>query len=233
MKNERAFTRTELAASVAAVLLLALIATSAAINTKADSKRLICFNNLRLVGRGLMIWAGNHNQQFSWRTSVNDGGSYSGFGSPKPGNAWFEYLWQSNELVTPKILACPSDSAAKRASDWSQYISFSFRAFATSYGLDVDASIDAPRSWLSADRNMRADFSGGGCSTGINAVDSIVVYPYAYNLAWTNAMHGFFGHVLTTDGRVEFTSTARLREVVTGPGIDDGGSGVIHFLKAR
>ena len=35
----------------------------------------------------------------------------SGF---KAGNAWFEFTALSNELVTPRILACPADDAAAR-----------------------------------------------------------------------------------------------------------------------
>jgi hypothetical protein len=169
---ERAFTRTELLAVSAALLLIALVVAPAAVSTKSDSERLICFNNLRLIGRGAQAWAGDHNQRFPFWTPTTEGGllvpvAGSLNGGPRPGNAWVEYAFMSNELTTPKILACPSDAGVNRAENWSQFASAAFRGSALSYPLHLHASPDAADSWLSADRNLRASASAGGCSTGI------------------------------------------------------------------
>jgi hypothetical protein len=53
--------------------------------------------------------------------------------------------------------------------------------------------------------------------------------PASFNTAWTNAVHGEFGHVLTTDGAVEFASTPRLKEFMART----SDNGMSHFLKAR
>lgn len=229
--RECAFTRTELLAVSAALLLIALAVAPAAVSTKSDSGRLICFNNLRLVGRGVQTWSGDHNQQFSWRTLQSDGGTMREAGtSLKPGNAWFEYVYLSNELVTPKILACPSDSGVKQAKDWYEFISAAFRANSVSYALSLDGSMDAPRTWLTADRHFRAELATSLCSARAHNIHQIstLVAPSNSLVGWTNAVHGTFGNVLTTDGTVEFTSTQRLKELFLSPEVDDGG--VTHFL---
>jgi competence protein ComGC len=230
--KSKAFTRIELLAIVAALFLMALVVVPAAITNKTDSERLICFNNLRLVGRGVQTWAGDHNQQLSWRTPTGDGGTMPDT-VVKPGNAWYEYAYVSNELVTPKILACPSDPGVLRARDWGEFISPALRANATSYALSLDGSMDVPRTWLSADRNLRSDGPGGGCSSRANNTVGITTAftPSSSNVAWTNNVHGAFGHVLTTDGAVEFTSTERLKELLWAPRMDD--NGVTHFLRGR
>lgn len=236
-KTSHAFTRVELAAVVAALALLGFLAVPLFALNKSDSERLVCFNNLRLIGRGVQAWAGDHNQQFSWRTlQLPDGGSRPPAGGFKPGAAWFEYAWLSNELVTPKILACPSDTGVRRAASFTTdpnggFMFVAYRNNSVSYPLHLDGSIDAPKSWLSGDRNFRSDFSGGSCSAGVNSVNTIMLNPFLGNVSWSNAVHGPFGHVLATDGTVEITSTDRLREILLGPGFDDNGS--IHFLKAR
>jgi len=227
-----AFTRIELLAVCAAIALLALAVVPALAANKSDSERMVCFNHLRLVGRGVQVWAGDHNQQFSWRTLNSDGGTMPDTGT-KSGNAWFEYVYLSNELVSPKILACPSDIGVMRAKSWPDFISPPFRNNAVSYPLHIDGSIDVPGTWLSADRNFAGNPIGGGCSartTGSFAITTGIL-PSQSSVAWTNAVHGNYGHVLTTDGTVEFTSTSRLKELLVRRDIDDNGQ--THFLKGR
>jgi hypothetical protein len=191
---------------------------------------MVCFNNLRLMGRGVLVWATDHNQQFSWRSwsSFEAGG---GIPNPRPGNAWIEYSILSNELVTPTILACPSDVGVRRARVFdSDFTSQSYRNNSVSYPLHLDGSMDAPRSWLSGDRNLSSSFSGGNCSAGVINADGLWLDDPS--LRWTNAVHGTgLGHVLTTDGAVEFTSSERLREIILLKGTDDNGR--THFLRAR
>ena len=232
----RAFTRTELLATCAALFLIATIVLPALAVTKSDSGRMVCFNNLRLMGRGVITWAADHNQQFSWRSwPLSEGGSQQ----PRPGIAWLEYSVLSNELVTPTILACPSDTGVRRARifDTDPNGGFStptYRNNAVSYPLHLDGSMDAPHSWLSGDRNLQADGVSGGCSAGVTSAHLIwaSIAPDYSSLRWTNAVHGTdLGHVLTTDGAVEFTSSARMREIILRQEIADNGAS--HFLRAR
>jgi len=232
--QRRAFTRTELLAACAALFLIATLVLPALAANKSDSGRMVCFNNLRLMGRGVLIWAADHNQQFSWRSwPPSEGGS-----QPRSGNAWIEYSVLSNELVTPTILACPSDAGVRRARvfDWDSnggFVSPGYRNNAVSYPLHLHGSLDEPRWWLSGDRNLQADGANAACSVGVMNADLIrIAVPQDSLLRWTNAVHGpDFGHILTTDGTVEFASNARMREIILRPGVSDDSQ--THFLRAR
>jgi hypothetical protein len=227
--RECGFTRVELLAVITALFLIALVLAPAAVSMRSDSERAICFNNLRLVGRAVQMWAGDHNQQTPWRTLVSDGGTMS----PKRGAAWYEFSFLSNQLASPKVLVCPSDVGAIRARDFDQFRETGFRQDALSYIISLDATPDAPRGWLSGDRNLRPKSYGAtSCSAGVNDAGSLAIEQPNPVPAWTNgAVHGEFGHVLLLDGSVEFTSTARLRELLfLSPGDFQNSA---HFLKAR
>jgi len=118
--HEDGFTRLELAAAIIGLTLLCAVALPLLGVTRADSDRVACLNNLRQMGRAAQMWASDHTLQFPWRTSISDGGEFiptpgSTAGQPRPGNAWAEYAFMSNEVVTPRILACPADTGVKVA----------------------------------------------------------------------------------------------------------------------
>lgn len=228
-KPQRGFNRLELMAVCAAVGLLALVTAPAITLNRAESQRLTCFNNLRLLGRGVQTWAGDHNQQPPWWVLSQNGGTWPGpSGAIKPGAAWAEYSWMSNELVTPKILVCPSDERARRAEDFSQFIKSGYQGLSVSYLVALHATGNAPRSWLSSDRNLSMIGTTATCSARVTGYNLVNQGP-ATTTGWTNgAVHGLEGHVLMMDGTVEFTSTAGFRELVTGPqAVPEGG---LHVL---
>ena len=227
-----AFTRVELIAALAAIaLLLAVIIAPALATTNSDSERLVCFNNLRMIGRAVQMWAGDYGPQTPWLTLVSDGGTMPTSGV-KPGAAWFEYAFLSNELATPKILACPSDVGVFRAPDFVTFLTNGYRDNALSYVVGLHAVGDTPRSWLSGDRNLQPDPGLSSCLANVNNAAQIFQRSPTSPLAWTNgAVHGEFGHVLLTDGSVEFAPTPRLRALLLSPQADDNGA--THFLKAR
>ena len=228
-----AFTRIELLAVCTALALLALVVAPALATNKTDAERIVCFNNLRQIGRAVQMWAGDHNQQTPARTLTTDGGLRPAIGVSRSALAWFEFGFLSNQLVTPKILACPSDAGVRRAPDFSfdGLLGPGYRNNAVSYVVGLEAVGDSPRSWLSGDRNLGGvNTSPSACSAGVNNASSIFTFPQL-PLAWTNgAVHGEFGHILLMDGSVEFTSTPRLKTLLLTP--QAGDNGTVHFLKA-
>ena len=152
----KAFTRIELLAVGAALALLALIVAPAFATNRADSERAACFNNLRQIGRAVQMWGSDYQNDPPWRTLVSKGGT-----QPESGLtakiAWFEFAVMSNEVVTPRILACPADVEARVASEFSSetargYMATGFRGLATSYFINMHSVSATPVSILGGDR---------------------------------------------------------------------------------
>jgi hypothetical protein len=228
----RAFTRIELAAMVAAIGLLGTLALPLLAATRADSDRAACFNNLRLLGRALALWGEDHDALPPWITFVSRGGTRpdSEF---KVANAWFEFTVLSNELATPRILACPADTGVKVAAEFSNhatrgYMSTGMRSLATSYWINMDNLGQVPVMAVIGDRNLRTD-GITACAQGVSNADRID-FRSGNPVLWTNAVHGWQGHLLRTDGSVALTGSATLAADFQRL-MDDNGFG--HLLRAR
>ena len=232
LPNDAAFARLELAALVVMLALLGLLALPLLAATRADSDRAGCFNNLRLLGRAITAWGDDRDGLPPWITYVSRGGTRPDTGF-KAGAAWYEFTTLSNELVTPRLLACPADTGVKVASEFSNlggrgYMATGMRSLATSYFINMDNLGRSPLMAVGGDRNVR---SAGitSCSQGVNNADFInLTVPSP--VFWTNAVHGWLGHTVRTDGSVTFTDTKMLVENFPQR-LDDNGS--FHFLRAR
>ena len=224
--RQRAFTRIEVCALVAAIGLLALLVAPALASSKTDGERVVCFNNLRMIGRAVNAYKADHADRVSWRTRTTDGGTMPTIGT-KPGVAWYELSFLSNVLVTPKILACPADNGVRVARSFPQYTSVGYRESATSYTVALDPEAANPRAWISGDRNLRPSGGFTACSSRINNADTINAF--LSSLAWTNAVHGIQGHILLNDGSVLYTETTTMRTVLFTNLVNNN----FHFLRAR
>ena len=227
--NQKAFTRVELIASIAALALLGGLAAPLLGTTRSDSNEAICFNNLRQIGYAVRVWGDDHGDRPPWLTRVSEGGTRPDTGT-KPGNAWFEYAFLSNQLLTPKILACPADAGVQVAREWPEFSSSGFRANAVSYLLGLHCEPERPLALLAADRNVRVTSAGGTC--GPAAINNISSLDWSDpNIAWTNQVHGSVGHLLKNDGSVEFATSSRLRSAVAEDRVND--NSFLHLLRAR
>ena len=229
--TRRAFARLDLCAILSVLGLSALIAFPSIKRSDSDAGRRVCFNNLRRIGQAMLGWSLDHHGSFPWRVPVGHGGTRW---QSKPGLAWYEFIWVSNYLATPVILACPSDQRLpKIAKNWSTtedggFAHPTFRGNSLSYFIGLDTGPNASGGLLSGDRNLRVDYVNTSCSSGINNASSLSVRP-PQAAAWTNAVHGLVGHILFVDGRVELLTTEQLREAL--PISDDNGS--FHLLAPR
>ena len=224
-----AFTRIELLVLLAVLGVIALLALPALANTNARSQRVICVNNLRQIGRAYQMWAGDHDDFIPPLVSANDGGTQSTL----PGvNAWVQFSWISNELGSPKVLACPSDNARVArdfSSDPTGGLAYpGFRNNAVSYVLGHPMP-EFPADWLCADRNLRMDQVSAGCSY-FRMVAVVALRPPSANVQWTNSIHVNSGNVLSIDGRVEQLSNGALFRNLSQL-VEDNGN--IHLLVPR
>jgi type II secretory pathway pseudopilin PulG len=234
-----AFTRLELAAVLAALVLLAALALPVLANNRERSQRVVCVNNLRLVGQATQEWGTDREGKVPWQILASEGGTRV-VSSPAPpwnglqNNAWFQWAWMSNELRTPKILACPSDTVKSPARDWSAsadggLLHPAFQNTAVSYLVNLHPFPEHEDALLSGDRNLRGASLSGNCSAGISPVQLLPFTP-SPSFGIDPSLHVEAGNFLFSDGRVEELSdrgiVRRLLEVYAG--IQNKN---VHYLK--
>lgn len=235
-----AFTRMELLACMVCVAILLALALPALAASQSRSHSAQCLNNLRQMGRAVQMWASDHTRQFPWRTTTSEGGEFivmsgSVNGGPRVANAWVEYAFISNQLVTPHILACPADSGVKVASEFSNdgtrgYMSTALRANATSYFINVHTLSEVPSRALFGDRNLSFEDNTTSCSLGFQNVSHFFSMPsFGSGGRWTNAVHGLEGNLARVDGSVRTTTS----EQVPSAFFVGDSNGSEHLLKAR
>jgi hypothetical protein len=184
---------------------------------KARSKGTECINNLRQVGVGLRLWANDNDDKFPWHVDMAKGGS-------RDSADWTDnFRVASDELNTPKILACPTDQEKSAARDW-QALDGTFHI---SYFFGRTATESRPQSILAGDRAI----SGGVCST----CDS-------RELTWDTSvgssidaafeptpLHKGSGYIVLADASVHHFKTSELREQIMAA-LSTGSTNVIFSL---
>jgi len=215
----RALTRIELVAVVAAIVLLGMLALPALATARTASSGCRMPLRIRQLGAAIAIWGNDHNYFAPWRAPVTEGGTQPMGGSFKAANVWTELITLSNQLVTPHVLACPSDASAKVASHWGNtaegFANTGYRNSATSYFVSFHGVPYLPRSVLCGDRDFQPSGSGASCSYG--PISAARVTPFTgIPVAWTNALHSNAGHILFSDGSVAYTDSTRLLDVLIG-----------------
>lgn len=219
------FSRCDVLALTAGLLALTTVGLSAVGGSRRATDLAACVNNLRQIGRAFQLWGHDHNDDRPTWTPLSEGGVK---GHPLAGNAWLQFSWISNELASPRILACPSDER-RVAKDFGNsadggFLNSGYRNNAVSYFIGSDATKLLPVSFVSGDRNVNWR-SIGSCSVGINNAYSLTAYPTAGN-TWTNAIHGLWGSILLYNGEVLTGSNPTMRPwLLTG---DANGS--IHMI---
>src|SRR5437868_2443415 len=212
---EHAFSRADLIITVFVVVLLLLVISPGLADTRYRSQRAGCIDNRRQIGQAVQLWAADHENINSWLVPRSNGGTQQ---PGKTGNAFREFLFLSNQLVTPKILVCPADQSRflNSAQDWgaspnSGYAHPNHQNSATSYIVNLHSFFDTPNSLLSSDRNLQGAGQASCGISGVNNASIFLVRGYDTPPVWTSGLHPFGGNLLLNDGRVLETSNSGLQ----------------------
>ena len=216
LKQKKAFTLIELLVVIAIIAILAAMLLPALAAAKRKAQKINCVNNLKQVGLSFRIWEGDNGDLYPMSVSSTAGGAKenvksAGFLNPNPYNIANVFLVMSNELATPKVLWCPSDSQRSASPGFNALGSGNI-----SYFVCGDSAEQYPQMLLVGDRNISTYGSLGAPSgsadlTGAQTVygDSLAVNGSQPYLAWTaNEMHLKTGNLALSDGSVQTTTVA-------------------------
>ncbi len=195
-----AFTRIELIAIIAVAVVLTALAVCALADAKAKSRRISCNCRLKQIGLAFRIFGSDHGDTFPMSISTNKVGSME-----YASEAVRHFQVLSNELSTPKILACPSDTR-KPAPRFAVLSNANI-----SYFLGLDAKESEPQVWLAGDRNLMTNSVPVG-SGPLELTTNLTI-------GWTAQMHNNAGNVLFGDGHVDSMSNNRLQEQLPYSGV--------------
>jgi prepilin-type N-terminal cleavage/methylation domain-containing protein len=209
VSNKRAFTLIELLVVIAIIAILASMLLPALARSKTRAQRIKCVNNLKQIGIGLRVWADDHAGRYPWLVDQADGG-----GKPNgTDNATvnLQLCIASNELVTSKLLLCPSDARRQPAGDFATCAMTNI-----SYALGDDADEKKPKNILSTDRSLSGfEYSGLHDNTACFTINTPTG---GRNAKWTNSLcHGInAGNLGLSDGSVhQFNDSALLGAILS------------------
>ncbi len=134
MKNQKkAFTLIELLVVIAIIAILAAMLLPALAAAKKKAQKISCTNNLKQDGLAFRIWEGDNSDRYPQAVSYSQGGANEyvghqngagGITAANPLNPGMVFMVMSNELSTPKILFCPSDTMHTAGSGYATNFSF-------------------------------------------------------------------------------------------------------------
>ena len=216
VNRPRGFTIVELLIVIAIISFIAALLLPALSGAKAKGKGADCLSRLKQIGTGFRLSGNDNEELFPWQIDMSRGGSAGSID-------WTDnFRAISNELVTPKILACPSDNQRKQHEQWNTLDGNRH----VSYFIGIDALESKPQTILAGDRNVY------GTLGGYELMWNTFVDRASIDAKWMNTMHAYQGYVVLADGSVHHTFSPQLCEMISAA-LTSGGTTQVNFSLPR
>jgi competence protein ComGC len=216
MRNSSAFTRIEMLVVIVCLLVVAILLLPSLRRAKLAAQSISCNGNLKEIGLGYRLWAGDHgglvpSQQsgakLGWADFLTN--AYQG------ALCWTNYAIMQNELAQwPAIVICPTDERSPAKS-----FTNGFDNTNVSYFVGVSANDVYPQSIAGGDRNLAPGFVPGlgyGWSPS-NGKGNDVTLAIAGPACWSLKMHSAgnaagAANILLGDGSAQQVTSATFRQ---------------------
>lgn len=166
-----------------------------------SSNRITCVNNLKQIHLSFRIYAGDNRDRFPMNISTNE--------KPVVNEATPVYQYfklTENELGTPKVVICPSDTNRIRITNF-----ISFDNSNVSYFIGLDSNESLTNSMVAGDRNI---------SNGTLPENGLLRLTAKQKVGFTKDIHKQQGNIALGDGSVrQITSKQLHSEILPNTGL--------------
>ena len=163
-----------------------------------------CETNIKQINLTFFIWEGDNNNQYPMAVSVTNGGAMELI---ETGNVAGVFQVMSNELSTPRVLACPADAERTFVTNWNE-----LNASHISYFIGVDVT-NKEQSQMVLDGDDNFLIGGTPVKSGLLEFSS------NSPVAWSEKRHKYVGILGFADGSVREESQSSMQEAFQGTGL--------------